>query len=129
MAIGFTLPFQQSSGSDGFFVVTRDRLDAVVQNARSLLVMNWGDRPMHYDMGCNLRELLFEPLRRDELRDRAAERVSEQFSRWLPFLRLQRLNVLLAEDAPGIPQNGMQISIEFTMTGVPDPGELEVVIS
>jgi phage baseplate assembly protein W len=129
MAIGFDLPFQQSSGSDGFFVMTHDKLSAVQANIRSLLVMNWGDRPMHFRMGCNLRELLFEPMDRDELRDRAAERVNEQFGTWLPFVRLQRLNILLAEDDPSLPANGMRISLSFKMNGIPEPGQLEVVIS
>lgn len=120
MAIGFTLPFAQSSGSLGYFEMTNDELSAVKENIKSILVTNWGERVMRYNFGCNLIEFLFERDRSDELRQRIADRISSQITLWLPFVFMQELNVIFPEDSAAIPQNAIGIRIKFVLTGRPD---------
>jgi phage baseplate assembly protein W len=120
MPIGFTLPFSISTGSLGYFEMTRDELSAVSENIKSLLLTNWGERVSRYYFGCNLREFLFEPLDADELREKIAERIMQQVGRWLPFISIKNLYVLLPADKPGLPENTVEIDIQFFLKRRPD---------
>ena len=119
MSIGFVLPFARSTGSIGYFQMTETKIAAIEQDIRSLLMTNWGERPMHYDFGCNLREFIFEQ-RTDELKERIADRINDQVSKWLPFVELSTLNILFDNEYPEIPENGVGVIIEFFLTGDPD---------
>lgn len=123
MPLGFTLPFAQTTGSVGFFEFTSDEFSAVEQNIRSLLVTNWGERVMHYNFGCNLREFLFEQRNR-ELRERVGDRVLSQVSTWLPFVTVDELNVLFSEDDSSLPENAMAVRMKFRLTSRPDLSSL-----
>lgn len=120
MSIGFTLPFAKSSGSVGYFATTNDEVSAVKENIKSLLLTNWGERPMHYYLGANLREFLFEPIDVDELRAKIEERITSQISTWLPFVSLDKLDILLSEDGQSVPENTIKIMLEFRITSRPD---------
>jgi phage baseplate assembly protein W len=120
MPVGFTLPFQPTTGSLGLFQMTEDEFSAVTNDIRSLLVTNWGERPMRYNFGCNLREFLFEPKTGGELRQKIADRVLSQLSLWLPFVIVDELNVLFSEDDPSVPENGIKVRITFRLTSKPE---------
>lgn len=126
MPIGFMLPYTVSSGSVGYFEMTRDELSAVASNIKSLLVTNWGERPMHRDMGCNLIEFIFEPQRSDELRSMIADRIMSQLSRWLPFVSIKTLNVMLSGDSPSVPENSISVFIQFSLNGRQDTASVGV---
>ena len=115
MAIGVNFPFSLSTGSLGYFEVTADTLAAIAANAKCLLSTNWGERPMHSDLGCNLREFLFEPGTSDSLRGRIADRVIAQFKKWLPFLVVDKLFLFFPEDDPEVPDNGFRIHLELLL--------------
>jgi len=125
MAYNFTLPFQLATSSNGYFEVTETVLDSVVSNARSLLVTNWGERPMNYYFGCNLRQFLFEQ-KTDGLRHSIADRISEQFARWFPFLAIDELNVLFSSDETALGENAMAIRITFRFSK--DPSKAATII-
>ena len=113
MSIGFTLPFSVATGSVGYFQPTESSVDAVSQNIKSLLLTNWGERPMHYFLGCNFKEFQFENIRPEELRPRIAERVIQQVETWLPFVKIDQLNVKTIDDDTLIPPNGIEVFMKF----------------
>jgi phage baseplate assembly protein W len=119
MSIGFLLPFQQSTGSLGFFATSDDLATAAAQNVRSLLVTNRGDRPMRFNMGCSLRDFLFEQLAPGELKQSIADRIEEQFSRWLPYLRIDELFILTHDDDPALPENALKVKIRYRFVDRP----------
>lgn len=121
MSIGFVLPFSVTTGSLGYFATTDDELTAVNQNIRSLLMTNRGERVMHYDFGCDLRKILFEP-RTEELKISVADRINSQIERWLPFISLEGLNILFDDDYPEVPSNGIGIVIAYRLKNKPDKG-------
>lgn len=129
MPVGYSYPFQASSGSVGYFQMTGTQLDAVASNLRVLLLTNRGERPMNFDFGCNLREFLFEQSTRDELGQRVADRVIQQVVRWMPFVTLVTLNVLFTEDDPSVPENAMLLSLTFKLTSRPDQTTLTQLVS
>ncbi len=119
MPYNFTLPFRLATSSNGYFEVTDTVLDAVLSNVRSLLITNWGERPMQYYFGCNLREFLFEP-RTDIVRRRIADRINEQFGRWFPFLAIEELFVLFSEDDRSLHENAVAVKITFRFSDDPE---------
>lgn len=84
---------------------------------------------MHFDMGCNMREFLFEQGRDDDIRSRIAERVESQFARWLPFLSVKKLFVMFENDDPGVPPNGVRVDISYVLVDKPSlTGEVSVIV-
>lgn len=118
MSIGFNFPFQPSTGSLGYLEVTEDVAAAIRANLRSLLLTNWGERVMHVDFGCNLREFLFEARTRS-LQPRIADRVKSQISRWMPYLTLRVLNVIFSDEDPSLSENGFRIHLEVVYGNIP----------
>ncbi len=119
MPIGLTLPFARTTGSVGYLEFTSDEFAAIHQNLRSLLVTNWGERVMHYKLGCNLIEFLFEP-RVTELRDKIADRVISQLATYMSFVVVDELVILFSEDDGAVPENGIGVHIKFRLTSRPD---------
>jgi phage baseplate assembly protein W len=119
MPIGFTVPFAQGTGSLGHLAFTNDELEAAKNNIRSLLVTNWGDRPMHFHLGCNFVEFLFEPMRNDVLRQKMSDRVVDQLQKWLPFVRMSELVIRFHEDDANIPENGVGVAMKFFLVSKP----------
>ena len=120
MSIGFTFPFTAATGSIGLFETSENEFDALRNDIHSLLITNWGERVMHYNLGCNLREFLFEPKTSPELREAIADRIISQFNMWLPFLNVVQLNILFTEDRPDIPENGLGVFIAYELESKPD---------
>ena len=69
---------------------------------------------------CNLREFLFEQIDSEELRQKIADRISSQLAKWLPFVIVDELNVVLSEDDNSIAENEIGIIIGFRLTSFPD---------
>jgi phage baseplate assembly protein W len=113
---GFTLPFAKSTGSLGYFDVTRNEIDAIKANLTSLLVTNWGERMMHYHFGCNLIEFLFENRKDSELKNRIADRIITQVGTWMPFLTIDELNIFFASEEPALSEHSIGIRISFRLT-------------
>src|SRR3990167_3546047 len=106
MPVGFTFPLQRSTGSVGYFDVTKDDLQIAKNNLRCLALTNWGERVMHYNHGFNLREFLFEEKRGESLKIAIADRISSQVEMWMPYISIERLNIQFAEERPEIGENG-----------------------
>ena len=118
MAIGFSFPIVQSTGSLGYVEPTNDIVSAIESNVRCLLLTNWGERVMHPDFGCNFREFVFEP-KSKSLRGAIADRVKFQLSKWMPFLSLGGLFIVFPEDDPSVQDPGFKISLQLTYGNVP----------
>ena len=118
MPISVTFPLALSTGSLGYLEPTDDVVEALKSNVRALVMTNLGERVMHADFGCNLREFLFEP-KTKSLRAAVADRVRSQLAKWLPFLRLAGLYITFSEENPGVPDPGFQIELQLTYGNIP----------
>jgi phage baseplate assembly protein W len=113
-SIGFTMPFARSSGSLGLFSTSSTVLEAAKHDLRSLLLTNWGERPMHFDLGCNLREFLFNQIVIGETEVLVEERIRSQVSKWLPFLAINQVSVTFPTD------HTISVSMSFFLVSRPD---------
>ena len=113
-SIGFTIPFARSSSSLGLFATTTTDLQAAKQDLRNLLLTNWGERPIHYDLGCNFREFLFNPMTIGETDVVIEDRVRSQVAKWLPFLYINQVRVTFPTD------HAIRVEMIFSLIGKPD---------
>lgn len=118
--IGFVLPFARSTGSIGLLETTRDELTAVGMNLKSLLLTNWGERVMHQNLGCNLIEFLFSNENSNELRERISDRIVSQVGRWMPFVVIDDLSVVFAEEDLSLDSHAIGLRIKFRLVNKPD---------
>lgn len=118
MSIGFNFPFQPTTGSLGYLEVTDDVQSAIQANLRSLLLTNWGERVMHFDFGCNLREFIFEQQSKS-LKVRIADRIKSQVAKWMPFLNLTGIFITFHDEDTSVPENGFHIHLTLVYGNVP----------
>ena len=97
MAFGPIFPFAPSTGSAGYFDGSATELQAIESNIKSLFSTNWGERVMHPYFGLNLIEFCFEQISVSDLRQRITDRIIDQLSKWIPFVRLTEISVLTTE--------------------------------
>lgn len=115
--VGLTIPFTRSTGSLGLFTATVTDLSAAKEDLKSLLLTNWGERPMHFDLGCNFREFLFSPIVSGETEVLVEERIRSQVSKWLPFLVVNDVRVTFPSD------NTVRAAMSFYLISKPDSVE------
>lgn len=71
--------------------------DAVIRSIRHLLMINHYETPMHPEIGCNIRKLLFEPATEFTARD-LSRFIQETIENFEPRARIQSLVVSPDED-------------------------------
>lgn len=113
--IGLTMPLARTTSSLGYLDFTTTEIDATLANLKSLILTNWGERPNHYYMGCNLVEFMFGPAD-DETLASIIQRVEGQVAQWLPYVLLNNVSVTY-EGAEG---NIIKIIVDFSLRGRQD---------
>ncbi len=117
MSLGVSFPIVPATGSLWYLEPTQTVVAAIESNVRALLLTNWGERVMHYSLGCNMREFLFEPMT-PALRDPIAARIKGQLAKWMPFLTLDELFVDLL-DGSGALENGVTVKLRLLYGNIP----------
>jgi len=90
-------------------------IDAVKRSVRNLVQTNFYERPFHPEIGCGVRELLFEPftpitgifLKR---------KIEEVITNFEPRVALNDISLEQDDD-----KNRLEVKIYFYVRGVPDP--------
>jgi len=102
------MPFARTSSSLGYLDFSTTEIKATLYNLKSLVLTNWGERPNHFYMGCNLIEFIFAPATDDTI-DKIVARINSQVDNWLPYVLINDVQIAFAEPDG----HGMQISIDF----------------
>ena len=115
MPIGLTMPLAQTTSSLGYLAFSVKDTEATLYNMKSLVLTNWGERPGHYYLGCNLIEYLFQPIT-EETKDKIVQRIESQVSSWLPYVNMSKLQVTFGG------QEGQEIRVQivFNIKGQQD---------
>jgi phage baseplate assembly protein W len=109
VAVGIDLPMMAGAGAQ--FKLNYTTLDQAVANAKNLLFTNHGERIMQPNFGCNIRNILFENLTQD-LTAQVTERIKTNFDYWLPYIFINKLDVIPSED-----QNRLYIGLTISLEG------------
>ncbi len=113
--IGLTMPLAQTTSSLGFLAFSAVDTEATLHNMKSLVLTNWGERPEHYFLGCNLIEFLFEQVN-EETHDKIVQRIESQVASWLPYVNIEKLTVSFV--GPG--GHGIRVQVVFNIRGRQD---------
>lgn len=118
------MPLAQTTSSLGFLAFSAKDTEATLYNMKSLILTNWGERPEHYYMGCNLIEFLFSQTD-EETEDKIRQRIESQVANWLPYVNIEKLTVSFV----GKEGEGIRIQIVFNIRGRQDLNSiLDVVV-
>ena len=123
IAIGVALPI--TKGNAGYFQQEYITIHQLKHNIKNLILTMKGERPMLPTFGTEIYSVLFE---QDDgtLGARVQESVQEAFKVWLPFVRIENLNIASeTEQKDGLQthRNVFHIAITFSLQN--DPTMLE----
>ena len=122
--IGIDLPIRRGDDKDGFFATTSTTIEAVKNNIRNLLQTNEGERFFQPNLGLNLRRLLFEHIKEENLIG-IQDAILDKFELWLPFVEVRNIEVLSSDDTTDIGVNEIRVKILFNIKQ--DPTTLDSV--
>ena len=103
-------------------IVKIEDVDAVKRSVKNLVQTNFYERPFHPELGCGIRELLFEiytPLTGIFLK----RKIEEVITNFEPRVSLNQITV---DDEPD--RNRLKVSIYFYVVGVEDPVVVETFL-
>ena len=115
--IGVSLPF--SLGKDGWFKSTKSVSEQTKTNLKNLLLTVKGERINQPELGCELFNVLFEPMD-DNLSGKIETSIRESVGIWLPHVIIKGLVIDMEEEA-----NLVNISLTFS-TSI-DPGATDSI--
>ena len=107
--------------SQGAFLANESTLRAVSDDLRILLLTNYGERPIHYDFGANLRKVLFE--QGPDMKQQIEDCITSAVDKWMPFLIITNISVKDSNDDSTLRLNEVKVNIDFTV------GQLEGSLS
>ena len=117
--INIRFPLRKSS--QGAFEGNVETIDAIRDDLRILLLTNYGERPILYEFGANLRKSLFnEP--GANIKQKIKDQIVSAINRWMPFVNIGEIFVLDMNDDYTIENNKIRIKIHFFV------GELDGVL-
>jgi len=116
--IGFSLPI---NGSNVFNSVY-DSKEQIKYNLINYLLTNWGERVFNYNFGANLRALLFEGIKFNELSNLETQ-IKNNIKQYFPMV-----NVVKLELTPYPDQNMVIFTFKYKMEAYNIEDEIEISI-
>jgi phage baseplate assembly protein W len=113
--INFTFPMKRSSV--GGFATNSTTLDAVESDLKILILSNFGDRPIHYDFGANLRGAIFEH-QGNILRQVIKDLIVTAVEKWMPFCNILNVEVQDSTVNNLLGPNEINVKIEFSVGNI-----------
>jgi phage baseplate assembly protein W len=113
--VGVKIPFEKSTGVEGYFESTHTTIDAVKENIRNLLYTQKGERIFQPVLGIGLENYLFENFTK-EIEMLIKDDIENAFDTWLPFVTITKLLITHGgseELTNGLENNKLNISIDF----------------
>ena len=103
-------------------IVKIEGVDAVKRSVKNLIQTNFYERPFHPELGCGIRELLFEnftPVTGIFIR----RKVEEVITNFEPRARISQVAVNEQPD-----RNGIEVSVYFYVMNMPNPVSVTTVL-
>jgi len=126
MAIkSINIKFPMVRGTAGVFDTNNTTSEAIKDNLRILILSNHGERPIHYNFGANLRSVLFE--QGENLKQQVQDKIAAAVAIWLPFVSISQFSLQSSSDNKSIPENQVNVSIEFVVGQVKGKLSLPIV--
>lgn len=120
MAGTINVRFPMRKGSRGAFETNVSTIQAVADDLRILILTNYGERPIHYDFGANLRRVIFE--QGEDVRQQVKDAIVAAVDKWMPFVILNEITVDDVTTKPTLKPNEINVKINFSV------GQIEGVL-
>ncbi len=117
--VGIDLPIRRDDGEGGFFATTSTTIEAVKNNIRNLLQTNEGERFFQPNLGLNLRRLLFEHIKNENLLG-IQNAILDKIELWLPFVEVRDIKVFSKDNITNIGANEIRVKIDFNIKQDPN---------
>ena len=119
--IGVNLPFTRDNKT-GWFDQSFTTLEAAKSNLKNLLLTMKGERLMQPNFGTDLMKLVFE---QDDgtLQDRIRETIIDAVDFWLPYLKLNTVEINNSVETDDMNFNRFNVKLVFSIRNVPDKFE------
>jgi phage baseplate assembly protein W len=111
IALGIDLSFD----NPGVFKSNYETKQQAKSNLKNLLLTRVGERYHQVTFGTNLLNILFQP-NVIELKEDIANEISNAISFWLPYISIQDLTIITAEDDPTLLEI-IRISLTYSVNG------------
>jgi phage baseplate assembly protein W len=119
MANNINLKFPLRKSPQGAFAGNSTTIEAVKDNLKILLLTNYGERPINYDFGANLRRVLFNEPGVD-IKQKIRDQIFAAVERWMPFVKIDSLVVLDQNNDGTIESNKIRLKIHFSVGQLSD---------
>lgn len=117
MADPINMKWPMRHGTKGAFETNEDTFDAILDDLKILILTNFGERPVHFDFGANLRPLIFE-LQGADLRQAINDSVIAAVEKWMPFVNVVNLTVDDETTVTTLRPNEVHITLEFSVGNI-----------
>jgi phage baseplate assembly protein W len=106
-AIGLSLPIQR--GNNGYFEQAFDVRTQVRSNLTNLILTRKGERPMLPEFGCNIHQVIFQPMD-DDIQSEVRASVEEAASAWMPYITIDDVQVITNTE-----YNRLRVTIAYSI--------------
>lgn len=117
--LGLVYPF---GSTDRPFDSTKTTIEMAKANIKALMQTEEGERAMVPEFGIGLRSFCFEPLS-DELRAVILDRIVTAITRWLPYIRVSKIEITIVDFEQNIEWHTLELDMAFTL--LDDPSLIE----
>lgn len=107
------LKFPLKRGTAGAFETNQSTIQAVADDLRILILTNYGERPIHYDFGANLRRIIFE--QGADVRQQVRDAIVAAVEKWMPFVVLLEVAVDDVTTDSTLRPNEVHVTITFAV--------------
>lgn len=110
----------------GFFEGNNTTINAVTEDIKILLLTRRGERLIHTDMGSNISvfdSILFEQTNKAEFKATIEGEIITLLEKWMPHVKLTKLEILDRDDSPGLTVNQILIKMNYVLTNAEQLGD------
>jgi phage baseplate assembly protein W len=107
----------RKSDSNGVFAVNYSTISQARENLINLIMTKKGERTMQPEFGCDIWELLFEPIVDDIISSQIENSILNAVEIWLPYLNIEK--IIFDYDENDIDSNKIVVDIKFSLKSNP----------
>lgn len=103
----------RKSNSNGIFAVNYTTLTQAKDSLENLILTKKGERIMQPEFGCDIWELLFEPIVEETISSKIENSIISAVEIWLPYLNID--NIIFDYDENDIDSNKINVEVKFSL--------------
>ncbi len=103
----------KKSDSNGIFAVNYTTISQARENLKNLILTKKGERVMQPEFGCDIWELLFEPISEDVISTQIENSILSAVEIWLPYINIDK--IIFDYDENDIDSNKINVEVKFSL--------------